>query len=337
MDKSFEELLSESVDNELRKKNDIIEGEVYSIKGSLAIINIGLSNFGFVKLDDLKPEYSSFPFKKGDVEKFLVVVPDNGFGETLLSYKMARNKEDEKLINNSLLGKSYIEATVVEDCFSGYVLKYHFFSFYLPKNLTCSKNISVGDNIKVMVIKNQQKASTIVSEKHYIDKFEKGIDLEKCINDLNIGDVVKGKVKKVVDFGVFVDVGFTDALIHKHQASWDLSLSYKDILKDDTEFDFFIYSIDKKEKRLNLTLRNYLTNNSFLELQSLINENKETYGLFKLKEIKSNGVVLTTPNSLDFYIKNKDLPCKNFIDDFEIGDVVDIKPKELLSDGTFVF
>lgn len=336
MDKlNFNSLLEE--ESNFIKNGEVIVGEILKIERSVAVIQVKDFLTAYLPIDDIRPHFKKFPFEVGQKETFVIKSVDNGFGEIELSYTSAKMKTDEEEILKSLKTGDFLKDCVVQEKIvakNSYIIRYGMFTFFMPSSLT-SRSFELNDKLNVVVKKFSKFGNSIVSEKDYVNKFEKQINFDECFAGLKVGQKIKGTVKKIVEFGAFVDIGFTDALVHKHEASWDLTKDFRSVLKDNAEYTFYIYSIDYQNKKVNLTLKDY-NSKEFKELQSKVENNHEKSRLFTLKLFKNNGIVISNGN-LSFYIKNKDLPSKSFAKSYNVDDYIDLSLSKIDDFGKLYF
>ena len=183
------------------------------------------------------------------------------------------------------------------------------------KNIKNPKEIlNIGDEINVEVIElNIEQKRLRVSLKNLQEK-----PFTKFINEHKVGDVIKGKIATLTDFGAFVSIGNVDGLLHNEEASWETNAKCKNLFKKGDEVEVKIIKIDREKENISLSIKEIA--------ESPAKKFQDAYKLGDIivgnvKDIKDFGLFIKLENNLDGLIRTEDFGPLN-ADEVKIGDEV---------------
>ena len=183
------------------------------------------------------------------------------------------------------------------------------------KNIKNPKEIlNIGDEINVEVIElNIDQKRLRVSLKNLQEK-----PFTKFINEHKVGDVIKGKIATLTDFGAFVSIGNVDGLLHNEEASWETNAKCKNLFKKGDEVEVKIIKIDREKENISLSIKEIA--------ESPAKKFQDAYKLGDIivgnvKDIKDFGLFIKLENNLDGLIRTEDFGPLN-ADEVKIGDEV---------------
>ena len=138
-------------------------------------------------------------------------------------------------------------------------------------------------------------------------------------NEHKVGDVIKGKIATLTDFGAFVSIGEVDGLLHNEEASWEPNAKCKSLFKKGDEVEVRIIKIDKEKENISLSVKE-ITDSPAKRFQDAYKLGDIVKGT--VKDTKDFGIFIKLENNLDGLIRNEDLaPLK--VEDIKNGDVVE--------------
>ena len=184
------------------------------------------------------------------------------------------------------------------------------------KNLKNPKELlTIGEEINVEVIElNVDQKRLRVSLKNLQEK-----PFTKFTNEHKVGDVIKGKIATLTDFGAFVSIGEVDGLLHNEEASWEPNAKCKSLFKKGDEVEVRIIKIDKEKENISLSVKE-ITDSPAKRFQDAYKLGDIVKGT--VKDTKDFGIFIKLENNLDGLIRNEDLaPLK--VEDIKNGDVVE--------------
>ncbi|MGB9824988.1 MAG: 30S ribosomal protein S1 [Candidatus Hydrothermia bacterium] len=249
-DAEFEELLQKSIS--VPKEGDVVKGVIVKVTPQEVFIDIGTKSEGVCP----RVEFKDPDIKPGDEVYVYVDAIDGKDGRTVVSKHKADFLMVWDRINEAFKNEEIIDAKVVRQTKGGLMVEVFGVDAFLPGSQIDVKKVKsigafVGKTIKVKIIKlNRQRKNIVVSRKEVI---EAELEAQRMkLLSMKVGDVVEGVVKNVTDFGVFVDVGGVDGLIHISDLSWTKVDDPSSILKPGDQVKVKVLDIDPENNRLSL-------------------------------------------------------------------------------------
>ncbi|AXP08581.1 30S ribosomal protein S1 [Campylobacter hepaticus] len=375
-DQDFGQLL-EAFDKS--REESTTEGVIVEIKNDEVYIDIGKKSEGILALDEIQDGKGDLLFKTGD--KIKVAIIGSRGGRSLLSHKKALRKEkaiefintyehnQEDIFNVKVVSKNKGGLIVVDE---------NDVEFFLPKSQYGFKesNNIIGKTFKVKIIKiDQKEQSIIVSRKKILDDERK--KRKELINNIaQKEDLIEGIVKKITTYGMFVDVGGIDGLVHYSEISYKGPVNPGILYKEGDKVFVKVIKYDKERKHLSLSIKAALPDpwneiKDTLEVGDTIKvivSNIEPYGAFvdlgndiegflhiseiswdknikNPKDYINKGqeidveVIEIDPNQRRLRVSLRNLlskPFDEFIKTHKIGDIVKGKITSITSFGAFV-
>lgn len=250
------EALYEGTLNEITEK-EVIKGTVVGINDKDIIINIGFKSDGLVPAS----EFRDVPdLKIGDEVEVFIEEQENSLGQLVLSRKKARMVRAWQDIEDALADDNIIEGLVKRRTKGGLIVDIYGVEAFLPGSQIDVKpirdfDIYVGKQMEVKVVKiNHTNDNVVVSHKVLIEK-----DLEKqkaeILNNLEKGQVLEGVIKNMTNFGVFIDLGGVDGLLHITDISWGRINHPEEVLNLDDKVQIVVLDFDDDKKRISLGMK----------------------------------------------------------------------------------
>ncbi|MBN2823751.1 MAG: 30S ribosomal protein S1 [Campylobacterales bacterium] len=257
-DVDFGAMLEESFKKQ-ETKNDLVEGTVVEIRESddQAVIDIGRKNEAFLPLDQLRDQDGVILFNAGDT--IPVVVTGNRGERPIISHDMAKKKAAlNEFINEYDDEQEYIiEGTITKKNKGGYVIDCDGLEFFMPKTLSYlgPKNDAVGKKIKALIVKvDKEKNSVVISRKELIER-ERNQRQDVVDKVLESKEPIAGTIKKITSYGMFVDVGGIDGLVHYSQISHKGPVNPSKYFEEGDEVEVIALDYDKKKRHLSLSIK----------------------------------------------------------------------------------
>lgn len=260
-------------------KGEIISGAVVSMNLKDVVLNIGFKSDGMVPLSEFRdmPE-----LKIGDVVEVFVEDQEDKNGQLILSRKRAKTQRSWDNINKALEMDSIINGFVKSRTKGGLIVDIDGVEAFLPGSQIDIKpirdyDIYVGKTMEFKVVKiNHEFRNVVVSHKVLIED-----DLESqkfdIISKLEKGQVLEGTVKNITAFGVFIDLGGVDGLLHITDISWGRIEHPEEVLKLDQKINVVVLDFDDEKKRIALGLKQ-LTSHPWESLDTAIEVGSKVKG-----------------------------------------------------------
>ncbi len=238
-------------------KNEVITGTVVSITEREVVVNINSKSDGLVPLSEFR---DLVDLKIGDSVEVYVEGVEDANGQLALSRRKARIVKAWKAIEDALANDTIIEGVVKRRTKGGLIVDIFGLEAFLPGSQIDVKpirdfDIFVGKKMEVKVVKiNYANDNVVVSHKVLIEK-----DLEQqkaeILNNLEKGQVLEGVIKNMTNFGVFIDLGGVDGLLHITDISWGRVTHPEEVLKLDQKVTVVVLDFDEDKKRISLGMK----------------------------------------------------------------------------------
>ena len=244
------------------KNGNLVEGTVCAIKGDDVCVDIGYKSVGVIGIDEFATSEGEAPaVKVGDkVTVMLVKLEDDKTGMVELSKKRADDKiRWEKILERYVEG-CVVTGTIKSAVRGGLIVQVDDVEAFLPGSqveVAPVKELEpyVGQTFEFKVIKiSNERRNLIVSRRELI----KGTMAEKraeLLGSLQKGEVRKGRVKNITDFGAFIDLDGIDGLLHITDMSWGRVKHPSEVLKVGQELDVMVLDVDRDRERISLGLK----------------------------------------------------------------------------------
>ncbi|OQX74316.1 MAG: 30S ribosomal protein S1 [Campylobacteraceae bacterium 4484_4] len=243
------------------KGGSIVEGTIVAIKDDedTVLLDVGKKQEGVLRKSEIEDENGNLLFNVGD--KITVAITGYRNERPMLSYKKAlrAQKVEEFIKNYNPEGEEItIEGTIIGKNKGGYIVEGDDgVEFFLPKSqayLKESKSL-IGKKIKAKVIKvDPQSKSIVISRKKLIEEER---EQKRAIIDqmLESGEVRRGVIKKITSYGMFVDVGGVDGLVHYSEISYKGPVNPAKLYEEGEEVDVKAISYDEAKRHLSLSIK----------------------------------------------------------------------------------
>ena len=238
-------------------KGEIISGTVVSINSKDVVLNIGFKSDGLVSVSEFR---DTPDLKIGDSVEVFVESQEDANGQLVLSRKRAKTQKSWERINEALEKDEIITGFVKSRTKGGLIVDIMGVEAFLPGSQIDIKpirdyDVYVGKTMEFKVVKiNHEFKNVVVSHKVLIED-----DLEnqksEIVAKLEKGQVLEGTVKNITDFGVFIDLGGVDGLLHITDISWGRIEHPREVLSLDQKINVVVLDFDDEKKRIALGLK----------------------------------------------------------------------------------
>lgn len=255
----FSKLFKESVADKVHP-GALLTGEVIGISKEHVVVNAGLKSESYIPVKQFINEEGVLEVKVGDLVEVVVEVVEDGFGETRLSREKAKKiKAWEDLVvlyKENKLVKGLVNSRVR----GGFTVDIGLVKAFLPGSLVDVKpvreNIELeGQELEFKIIKVDQKRSNVVVSRRSVLEQDNSEERKLLIENLEEGQVIKGTVKNLVDYGAFIDLGGLDGLLHITDMAWKRVKHPSEIVYVGQEIDVKVLKFDREKPRVSLGLK----------------------------------------------------------------------------------
>ena len=240
------------------KSGSIVEGTVSAVKDDDVFTDIGYKSEGVVKLDEFRDPAEAVPGFKFDV--MIVSLEDDRTGMLILSKKRADDQIRWKMVQERYTEGCIVNGTIRAKVNGGLIVDIDGVEAFLPGSQLDVSPIRdltpyIGQTYEFKVIKiSNERRNIIISRRELIEgtMAEKKAEL---LGSLQKGEVRKGKVKNITDFGAFIDLDGIDGLLHITDMSWGRIKHPSEMLKVGQELDVMVLEVDQDRERISLGLK----------------------------------------------------------------------------------
>ncbi len=239
------------------KEGEVVSGRILNITDSAVIVDIGFKSEGIVP----KEEFDNIEeLKPGDEVEVYVDELDNGEGQVLLSRKRADFIKNWDRVIEKYENDEVIPGTITRRIKGGMVVNIMGVDAFLPGSQIDVKPIRdfdalIGKQMNFKIVKvNRARKNIVVSSRALIEKELEG-KRKEILETLEKGQVRKGTVKNITDFGVFIDLGGVDGLLHITDLSWGRVNHPSELVKLDQELEVMVLDFNENKDRISLGLK----------------------------------------------------------------------------------
>ena len=253
------EELEKAYDNTLNKVNDreVVDGTVIAMNKREVVVNIGYKSDGIIPMSEFRynPE-----LKVGDTVEVYIENQEDKKGQLVLSHRKARAARSWDRVNAALENEEIIKGYIKCRTKGGMIVDVFGIEAFLPGSQIDVKpirdyDVFVGKTMEFKVVKiNQEFKNVVVSHKALIEA-ELEQQKKEIIGKLEKGQVLEGTVKNITSYGVFIDLGGVDGLIHITDLSWGRVSDPKEVVELDQKLNVVILDFDDEKKRIALGLK----------------------------------------------------------------------------------
>lgn len=266
----MEQLLAEP-DTDVRtlKYGDVLEGIVMQLDRDEVLVDIGSKSEGIIPNKELSSlaDAERKALSSGDTVLVFVVQPENADGHAVLSIDRARQEKSWRVLQQKYEASEVIEAIVKNYNKGGLLVDLDGVRGFVPasqvteirggdeasKQGDMARLIGMSIPLKVIEI-NRHRNRLILSERQAIQERRDAMK-ERLIGTLKEGEVRKGRVSSICDFGAFVDIGGADGLVHLSELSWSRVRHPSEVLKVGEEVEVYVLGINEDERKIALSLK----------------------------------------------------------------------------------
>ncbi|GAB5418511.1 MAG: 30S ribosomal protein S1 [Crocinitomicaceae bacterium] len=251
--------LSDKYDGTLNSvaEKEVVEGTIVSMNKKEVVINIGSKSEGVIATNEFR--YNP-DLKVGDTVEVYVETQEDKYGQLVISHKVARTHSAWRKVNEVLKTGEVITGFVKCRTKGGLIVDAFGLEAFLPGSQIDVKPIRdydmyVGKNMEFKVVKiNEEFKNVVVSHKALIEA-ELEEQKKQIISGLEKGQVLEGTVKNITSYGVFIDLGGVDGLIHITDLSWGRVNHPEEVVELDQKLNVVILDFDDEKKRIALGLK----------------------------------------------------------------------------------
>ena len=269
---SFEEMFEESL--KTLKANTAVEGEIIALSNDEIFVNLGYKADGIIAKKEISYDENyniKSNHKIGDKITVYVLKLNDGRGNVELSLKKLESEKNKIDFDEAVKNNEVIQGTVVKVLDKGIRVSVKGTIVFIPKTQLSNSNMEeyANKNISFRVITNER--NRIIGSEKTVSREVRSKAIEEAFSKINVGDIVKGTVKKINEYGAFIDIGGVEGLLHVSQMTWERNVNAHDFVQIGQELEVKIIDIDREKGRIALQYKKE-QDNPWLKIGSEIKE-----------------------------------------------------------------
>ena len=219
MSESFAQLFEESLANKEMRPGSIVTGTVVDIQPDAVIVNAGLKSEGVIPIEQFYNSQGEVEVAVGDAVEVSLDAVEDGFGATRLSREKAKRAQVWKRLEKASEEGEIVKGVISGKVKGGFTVDIDEIRAFLPGSLVDVRPVRdttylEGKELEFKIIKLDQRRNNVVVSRRAVVESEYSAEREQLLETLQEGAQVKGIVKNLTDYGVFVDLGGIDGLLH---------------------------------------------------------------------------------------------------------------------------
>ncbi|MGK0673372.1 MAG: 30S ribosomal protein S1 [Halothiobacillaceae bacterium] len=260
MTESFAQLFEESLKTTPMKPGAIVHGTVVEVRPDFVIVNAGLKTEGLIPAEQFKDENGNITVKVGDVVEVALKALEDGFGATQMSRDDAKRAQAWSQLEKAFENNEIITGRITGKVKGGFTVEIGEIRAFLPGSLVDVRPIRdttflEGKDIEFKLIKLDQKRNNVVVSRRAVVEQEYSAEREALLENLREGQMVKGIVKNLTDYGAFIDLGGIDGLLHITDMAWKRVKHPSEVVNIGDEIEVCVLKFDRERNRVSLGLK----------------------------------------------------------------------------------
>ena len=257
---NFEQLLEENLNTVVMKPGSLVTGIVIDILDNHAVVHVGLKSESAVPISEFYNDSGELDLEIGDEVQLTLEAVEDGHGNTRLSREKAIKQEVWKRIENCMESDSLLKGLITGAVKGGMTVDVQGIKAFLPGSLAevvPTKDLEhlVGSYEEFKVIKLDKDKSNVVLSRKAVLQEVNSEEREKLLSTLSEGQLLKGVVKNLTDYGAFIDLGGIDGLLHITDISWSRINHPSEAIKIGQEIDVKVIKYDQENQKVSLGMK----------------------------------------------------------------------------------
>ena len=260
MSESFADLFEESLQSLDMTPGTLVTGEVVDIDSDWVTVNAGLKSEAIIPRSQFLNDNNELEIKLGDTVKVALEAVEDGFGETRLSREKAKRSEAWEVLQSKFDAEETVKGYISGKVKGGFTVSINNIQGFLPGSLVDVRPVRdvdhlEGKELEFKLIKLDPKRNNIVVSRRAVMQEANSAQRDELLAALDEGQVVKGFVKNLTNYGAFIDLGGVDGLLHITDMAWKRISHPSEMLNPGDEISVRIIKFDKESGRISLGLK----------------------------------------------------------------------------------
>ncbi|OBS10479.1 30S ribosomal protein S1 [Acidihalobacter prosperus] len=260
MSESFAQLLEESMAYTEMKPGAILNATILEIKPDVVVVNAGLKSEGVIPAEEFYNDRGEIEVAVGDVIEVALDAVEDGFGETRLSREKAKRAKAWKVLEDAFEKDEIVSGKISGKVKGGFTVDINDIRAFLPGSLVDVRPVRdtaylEGKDLEFKVIKLDRRRNNVVVSRRAVVESEYSAEREALLESLHEGQVLKGIVKNLTDYGAFLDLGGIDGLLHITDMAWKRVKHPSEVVNIGDEIEVKVLKFDRERNRVSLGLK----------------------------------------------------------------------------------
>ena len=260
MTESFAELFEESLSYTQMQPGALLNATVLEVRPDFVIVSAGLKSEGVIPAEQFKNERGEITVRVGDLVEVALDTVEDGFGETRLSREKARRLRAWEILEEAFNNDEIVTGIITGKVKGGFVVELSDIRAFLPGSLVDVRPVRdtaylENKELEFKLIKLDQKRNNVVVSRRAVVEEEYSAEREALMENLQEGQVVKGVVKNLTDYGAFLDLGGIDGLLHITDMAWKRVKHPSEVVSIGDEIEVKVLKFDRDKNRVSLGLK----------------------------------------------------------------------------------
>ena len=338
MSESFAELLEESLNTSEMKPGAVIEAEVVDINGDYVIVNAGLKSESEIPASQFRDSEGAVQVNIGDRVEVAIETVEDGYGNTRLSRERARRAKSWEALESAFADQSIVKGFLTGKVKGGFTVSMDEVRAFLPGSLVDVRPVTdtvflENKELEFKVIKLDRVRNNVVVSRRAVVEKEMEVERAELLQNLEEGQIMKGIVKNLTDYGAFVNLGGLDGLLHITDIAWKRVKHPSDVLEVGQELDVRVLKFDRERNRVSLGLKQ-LGEDPWADIARRYPESTRIFG--KITNITDYGVFVELEEGVEglVHVSEMDWTNKNVHPSkvCHLGDEVEVMVLEIDSE-----
>jgi len=260
MSESFADLFEESLQDLAMTPGTLVTGEVVDIDSDWVTVNAGLKSEAVIPRSQFLNDANELEIAIGDSVKVALEAVEDGFGETKLSREKAKRAEAWEVLQSKFEAEEVVKGYISGKVKGGFTVNVNNIQGFLPGSLVDVRPVRdvdhlEGKELEFKLIKLDQKRNNVVVSRRAVLQEANSEKRDEILASLAEGQVVKGYVKNLTNYGAFIDLGGVDGLLHITDMAWKRISHPSEMLTPGDEISVKIIKFDQENGRISLGLK----------------------------------------------------------------------------------
>ena len=263
----FEAALENYLENDFAdlEEGSIVKGKVVKLGRDDVLVDVSFKSEGQIPVDEFKDREGNLQIQEGDDVDVFVMHKDDLEGTISLSHRRAKRMKVLDELEELQSQEANVPGTIVQRIKGGYTVEIKGIEAFLPGSHVDLRPVPdmdalVGQEFDFRILKINRKRSNVIVSRRVILEEEREQKREELLSTLEEGQVVSGRVKNITDYGVFIDLGGLDGLLHITDMSWKRIKHPREMVQLGDTLELKVLNYDRNEQKVSLGLKQLVPN-----------------------------------------------------------------------------